>query len=143
MTNPERPDRKQPHSQGQGLVEFALVLPVFILLLFGVIDIGRLVYINNALSEGAREGARWGSVQGRSNTPSDVQAHTIGIMSAVPDATVTVTCQSPIGTTVSICGSNDILTVAVSSQVTMLTPVISNLIGTNTYTATAKVTVNQ
>jgi hypothetical protein len=44
--------------RGQGLVEFALVLPVFALALFGLLDVGRLVYTNSALSQAAREGAR-------------------------------------------------------------------------------------
>jgi Flp pilus assembly protein TadG len=43
---------------GQTLVEFALVLPVFILLLFGLLDVGRYVYMNSVLSQAAREGAR-------------------------------------------------------------------------------------
>lgn len=128
---------------GQGLVEFALVIPVFLLLLFGLIDIGRLVYVNNALAEGAREGARWGSVQSRSNAPSTIQTFTLGIMAAVPNATVTITCQNANGTSVTTCRSNNILTVQVSSQVTMFTPVISNIIGVQTYTATSKVKVNQ
>ncbi len=44
--------------EGQTLVEFALVLPVFLLLLFGLLDVGRLVYTNSTLSQAAREGAR-------------------------------------------------------------------------------------
>ncbi len=44
--------------QGQTLVEFAIVLPVFLLVLFGLIDVGRLVYTNAAVSQAAREGAR-------------------------------------------------------------------------------------
>jgi Flp pilus assembly protein TadG len=128
---------------GQGLVEFALAIPLFLLLLFGLIDIGRLVYVNNALAEGAREGARWGSVQSRSNAPSTIQMYTLGIMAAVPNATVTITCQNASGTSVTTCGSNHTLTVAVSSQVTMFTPVISNIVGTLTLTATSKVKVNQ
>ena len=47
-----------PTQTGQGLVEFALVLPVFILMLFGLIDVGRFVYMSSVLSQGAREGAR-------------------------------------------------------------------------------------
>lgn len=43
---------------GQGLVEVALVLPVFLLVVFGLLDAGRLVYTNSALSQAAREGAR-------------------------------------------------------------------------------------
>lgn len=135
------------HQHGQSLVEFALVFPVFLLLIIGLVDVGRLVYINNALSEGAREGARWGSVQGRSNLaasdPSSVQSHTLGIVAAVPNPTIAVTCNDVFGDVPATCGSGDILTVSVSSQVTMLTPVISNLIGPQTLSATSKMAVNQ
>ncbi len=43
---------------GQTLVEFALVLPIFMLVIFGLFDVGRAVYTNSVLSQGAREGAR-------------------------------------------------------------------------------------
>ena len=45
-------------SRGQSLVEFALILPVFLLMLMGLIDGGRAVYSYNTLSNAAREGAR-------------------------------------------------------------------------------------
>lgn len=48
---------------GQSLVEFALVLPIFLLLLFGLIDMGRYVYLNSTLSQAAREAARVAAVE--------------------------------------------------------------------------------
>jgi len=54
---------RRRRSRGQGLVEFALVLPIFLLMLFGLIDAGRLVYQNSVLSQAAREGARLASVE--------------------------------------------------------------------------------
>lgn len=51
--------RPRGHDQdGQTLIEFALVLPVFLLIIFGLLDVGRLVYTNSTLSQAAREGAR-------------------------------------------------------------------------------------
>jgi hypothetical protein len=50
-------------ARGQGLVEFALVLPVFMLVVFGVVDGGRYVYQNTVLSQAAREGARLAAVE--------------------------------------------------------------------------------
>jgi Flp pilus assembly protein TadG len=50
-------------SRAQTLVEFALVLPIFFLLLFGLIDVGRLVYMNSTVSQAAREAARLGAVE--------------------------------------------------------------------------------
>lgn len=49
--------------RGQGLVEFALVIPIFLLILFGLIDVGRFVFLSSSLSQAAREGARLGSVE--------------------------------------------------------------------------------
>ncbi|HSO93938.1 MAG TPA: TadE/TadG family type IV pilus assembly protein, partial [Candidatus Dormibacteraeota bacterium] len=43
---------------GQSMVEFAILAPIFFLLLLGTIDLGRAVYTYNAISEAAREGAR-------------------------------------------------------------------------------------
>lgn len=54
--NPLR--RRSGDQDGQGLVEIAVVLPVFLLILFGIFDVGRAVYTNSTLSQAAREGAR-------------------------------------------------------------------------------------
>lgn len=56
---------------GQALAEFALVAPIFFLLLFGIIDFGRYVYYVQVLNNAAREGARYAIVHGsRSLAPS-------------------------------------------------------------------------
>ena len=49
--------------EGQALVEFALAVPIFILVMFGLLDVGKLVYTNSVLSQAAREGARLGATQ--------------------------------------------------------------------------------
>jgi Flp pilus assembly protein TadG len=45
-------------SRGQGLVEFALVIPIFLLVLVAIFDLGRAVFAYNTLTNAAREGAR-------------------------------------------------------------------------------------
>jgi Flp pilus assembly protein TadG len=47
--------------RGQSLVEFALSSVVLLLLVGGLVDIGRAIYISEALSNAAREGARHGA----------------------------------------------------------------------------------
>lgn len=42
----------------QALIEFALISPVLLLLLFGTIDIGRAIYYYDTLNHAVREGAR-------------------------------------------------------------------------------------
>jgi Flp pilus assembly protein TadG len=57
----ERARRGPEISQrGQSLVEFALSSVVLLLLVGGLVDIGRAIYITEALSNAAREGARHG-----------------------------------------------------------------------------------
>ena len=53
--------RSHPRFHGQksqALIEFALISPVLLLLLFGVVDIGRAVFYYDTLNHAAREGAR-------------------------------------------------------------------------------------
>ncbi len=44
--------------RGQSMVEFAVLAPVFFLLLLGTIDLGRAIYTYNAIADAAREGTR-------------------------------------------------------------------------------------
>ena len=53
--------------RGQVLAEFALVAPIFFLILFGIIDFGRYVYYVQVLNNAAREGARYAIVHGSSS----------------------------------------------------------------------------
>ena len=46
------------------MVEFALVLPLLLLLVYGVIEAGRLLFIYSAVFTSSREGARYGSASG-------------------------------------------------------------------------------
>ena len=48
---------KKRASIGQSIVEFALILPGMLMLVMGVLEIGRLFYIKVALQNAAREGA--------------------------------------------------------------------------------------
>ena len=48
--------------EGQGLVEFALTIPVFLILLFGIVEFGLLLYNQQVITNASREGARFGIV---------------------------------------------------------------------------------
>jgi hypothetical protein len=54
--------RHRARSRGQSVVEFALVLPILFLLLFGTIQFGLIFGANNGLINSVREAARFGSV---------------------------------------------------------------------------------
>ena len=56
-----RPERRSRGQRGQSLVEFALSSVVLLLLVGGIADIGRAVYMSESLSNAAQEGARHGA----------------------------------------------------------------------------------
>jgi len=58
MTSLRRHLSSRHKRSGQALVEFALVIPIFLLLLVGLFDLGRAVFAYNTLTNAAREGAR-------------------------------------------------------------------------------------
>ncbi|MBM4408212.1 MAG: pilus assembly protein [Chloroflexi bacterium] len=60
------------------MLEFALVLPIFMIAFFGLIDGARLVFLNSALSQAAREAARTGAVQASWIASSDAACGTGG-----------------------------------------------------------------
>jgi TadE-like protein len=57
-----RTPRSRSGTSGQGLVEFALVLPILATLLFGIIQFGITFGAYNGLINSVREAARYGSV---------------------------------------------------------------------------------
>ena len=57
-----RSHRKQ--RQGAAVVEFAVVAPVFVLLVFGMIEFGRAVMVQQVLVNASREGARQAVLDG-------------------------------------------------------------------------------
>jgi hypothetical protein len=85
-------------TEGQALVEFAFVVMFLVLVIFGVIDFARLFFAYATMSNGAREGARYGIVHPADdvNDPSDPdiqatisRAHAMMVLIG-SDATVTV-----------------------------------------------------
>jgi len=77
---------------GQEVVEFALILPVLILLLLGIIEFGVLMYSYNSIAHATREGARVGVI-GTASTDMIIDA----VLARTPlaltrdDVTVTLT----------------------------------------------------
>ena len=59
--------------RGASMVEFALILPGFLLLMCLVIYGGMWMYAQNTLNEIARNAARYGAVETAANTQSDVE----------------------------------------------------------------------
>jgi len=98
----------------QALVEFSLVLPIFVLLLLGLVEGGRLVFANNTVSQAAREAARLAAVEAAYIPPAtctapvcpaslaDFETKVLNaantmtvVVGSVPAADLYITCTTP------------------------------------------------
>lgn len=82
--------RKQ---RGAAAVEFAVVAPIFVLLLFGMIEYGRMVMVQQMLTNATREGARRAVLDGTtvSNVKTTVQDYLSSGNITVNNSEITVT----------------------------------------------------
>jgi Flp pilus assembly protein TadG len=147
---------QRPNRRGAALVEAAIVLPVFLTLALGMIDLGIAVFQNNAVAEASRQGARIASVHGlkaarlgnwgtTSYTGSGNASDTIptamrngGALAGLKPANVTIAVSWPDG------GNDPDVLTGNRVQVTMSTnwtPIISYVFGGRTVTLTATSTV--
>ena len=81
--------RKARRESGQGLVEFALVLPVLLLILVGLSEFARIFAIYSNLFNAAREGTRYGMVNAEDT--SGILSATQSKISLLDPAVVTTT----------------------------------------------------
>ena len=94
---------RKPRFSGQAsqaLIEFALISPVLLLLLFGILDIGRAVFYYDTLGHAAREGAR-AAVQAPDRLPTNANVLAIviaqlgGIQASAPCPQGPITSATP------------------------------------------------
>lgn len=86
--------------RSQSMVEFALIAPVLIILLFGIVDFGRVIYVYATLNQAVSEGART-AIRASPLLPSnaDVQAavrnHAVDVSLANPCPNGPITATNP------------------------------------------------
>jgi Flp pilus assembly protein TadG len=124
--------QKMKDRRGQGLVEFALILPIFLLLLLGIVEFGRIISSQMIVSNASRTGARIAAVQDIEDDAliETLQNHYSVIAIQVADPVYTPSTRTSGGT----------VKVRVSYDVNIYAPVIST-ITENPYTVTSETTM--
>jgi Flp pilus assembly protein TadG len=120
-----RTARTAPRDHGAAAVEFALLLPLLLLLLFGLIDFGRALNAQITLTQAAREGARLDALgQPTATVVSGTQAAATGLTGV---GVVVTTCPANAG-----AGVNAV--VQVRYVYTLVTPLgaIARIFGAST-----------
>ena len=124
--------RRRAGSRGQGLVEFAIGITIFLTLLIGIVDLARGVFLFNGVSEAAREITRETSVHRGSGALGD-SAETVAMVDTqrtiVSGLTVTAyACVDLGGATVSgTCKPGDWVRVSVAAPFQPVLPLLAAL----------------
>jgi len=117
--------------RGAAAVEFALVVPVLIVLIFGSIEFGLAVQARTMIENAAREGVRVASLGG---TQAEVQAAATNALGPVTGVVhpVSFTCKTPGGAVVSCVAPNvaKVATVTVVVDYTGITGMFPQLTNT-------------
>ncbi|HEX3031513.1 MAG TPA: TadE/TadG family type IV pilus assembly protein [Bacillota bacterium] len=119
--------------KGQALVEMALVAPILLLLVFGIVEFGRIFNTYLVVTNAAREGAR-AAVVGAVDTSIRDTVENAGSILDADRLTITISPDA------AYRSRGTPLQVTVTYPVTIYAPVISNIIG-STYSVNGSATM--
>lgn len=136
--------RGRDRSRGQALVEFSLIIPIFLLLLISLFDLGRAVFTYNTLTNAAREGARIAIVnQDKPSIIARAKAQSALIELNDPSVSVAFYQVKADGTAdtsdpCDLVAVGCLAVVSFEATYTPITPLVSNILFRNGVTMTAK-----
>jgi Flp pilus assembly protein TadG len=114
------------NERGATAVEFAILLPVLLLILFGIIEFGMIMYGREIVTNAAREGARAGIVQGPPK-------RTEGEITAIANTYLSTTGVNPADVSFTVTGEGlanpNTLTVNAAYTYRFLIPYIPTVVG--------------
>jgi hypothetical protein len=154
--------------RAQAIVEFAIALPVLLMLLVGIMEVGRMLFMYASVVNSSRDAVRYASAYGRSDTPEvgflkykycygiKQTAKESGFILNLQDSDIAISYDTgPGGTSKGVCDDDDfgdgedpqITNVDTEDRVTVTVtatynPMLSLLpLGTRTFTASSSRTI--
>lgn len=107
------PREKNGHGfKAQAIVEFAIVLPILLVLLVGILEVGRYIFMYSAMTNASRNASRYASAVGRDDNGLTKYNYCEGIKQIAlrsaylinpSDITVEITYDNGAGTQISVC----------------------------------------
>jgi PKD repeat protein len=142
MPIPSREHRRRWRASGQSLVEFALIVPVMLILLLTALDLGRLMYsqitVTNAAKEGALVASQGGTFQANQNC-SDTNTIMCGVLTEAKGGFVEVD-KTKVSVAPALCDKNAMypsggappnVSVTVKTPFKVITPIIGDFLGSS------------
>lgn len=109
-------NKKLHNKKGQSIVELAILLPVLLMLLFGILEFGRVYGAYMVIHHSARDGVRVGAVGG---TTAEIQAAVQNTTTALDQDNLTINVvRSGTG------DRGDVITVTVGYDITIVAPLL-------------------
>jgi len=132
---------------GTTLLEFALVLPVFVLLLFGVVDFARLFYVEMTSQNAVREAGRYAITGNHEPDPNHHGQNLSRVQSiqyvaqheAMGLDVSNLQIVSVNGGNGNAGGPGDTVTISLTTNLHLLTPVVARFFRNGVYTFTVSV----
>jgi len=111
--------------RGQALLEYAVIFPLLMLLLIGIMEFGVAIMVYDSISNAAREGARYGVIRQHHDDLPGIAAVTRRSMMGLDEGalTITITPPSPVA---------DVIQVEVDYDHSFITPLIGLVVGSPT-----------
>lgn len=137
---------RRDRTVGQSLVEFALILPILMILLLGILDFGRAIFAFNSVSNGARSGARVAIVnQDVDVISAAVEEEAFGLdgvdVTFDPNVEGLPACPQ---SNADCCPSiGCVIEVAVSTEYVPATPIFSQLVGSITVSSQSQMPIER
>jgi Flp pilus assembly protein TadG len=110
------------NQKGQALVEFAVILPLLLLLIMGIIEFGMMLNSYLTVRNVSREGARAGIV---GSTNAEIENTIISTSPNLEESKLTINITPAEGSR----KSGDTLTVQLTYKYELIVPIISSLLG--------------
>ena len=134
--------------RGQSLVEFAIIAPLFFLLLLGVFDFGRLFLVQMTLQNAVRQAGRFAITGNHLADPKNPGQNLSRVDSIIKIATEAsagmdisgIQVSSIKGGAGSAGGPGDTVTVSITDNLKLITPIIAQFFSNGTYRFTVGVT---
>ena len=131
--------RSRQLQRGAAAVEFALVVPVLILLVFGITDFGLMFNNQSVFANASRDAARAGSFLATAQEIRDVVKAEVDYLPSIASWTTDVACKKPGGALCSSAYDTDkesggTVTVTITYSHKWLTPSLLGLPNTSTIT---------
>ena len=128
-----------PHSEkGQGLVEFAVGATVLLILLVGVMDLGRALFTFIALRDAAQEGATYGSLY--PDQTSAIETRARGTSHSPVDLSDPSKVQVQIQVIGPACAGSAIQVDVIYPNFDLTTPLLATIIGSDSIPIHARIT---